>query len=86
MRILQVCLSVSTQNQPSLCKLSAFPDAVLTASFICSLIMRKEGLGKEEDGCLKYKCSPQAAIVTGPKLSVLEAALYAQNREAKEDC
>lgn len=25
-------------------------------------------------------------VVTGPKLSVLEATLYAQNREAKEDC
>lgn len=39
----------------------------VTASFICSLIMRKEGLGKEENGCLKYKCSPQAADCNWPQ-------------------
>lgn len=67
MRILQVCSAISTKNQPSHCKLSAFPDKVLTESFICSLIMRKEGLGKEENGCLKYKCSPQAADRNWPQ-------------------
>lgn len=81
MRMLQIYLAISTQNQTRHCRLSASPGAVLVASFICSLNMREEGLEKEENGCLKCKCSPQAADSTWPQtVKVLEATPYAQNR------
>lgn len=62
-------LAISTQNQTSHCRLSAFPGTAFAASFICCLNMRKEDLEKEENGCLQCKCSPQTTDCNCPELS-----------------
>lgn len=47
--------------------------------------MRKEGLEKEENGCLKCKPSPQAADCNSPQtVKVLEATLCPQQRDKGE--
>lgn len=46
MRILQINVAISTQDQTGHCRLSAFPGAVHVASFIWSLNMRKKDLEK----------------------------------------